>query len=189
MQIKVWIVIVLSLLLVSCATIPPPSHTQNLCSIFWRTATQNTERRWHVPVAVQMAIMYQESSFVCDAKPPRTLVLGFIPWTRPTTAYGYCQAVDPTWRVYQHQTGRYDTYRHNFADADEFVGWYASRAYKRAGIPPTNAYSLYLAYHEGITNYMHRSYLKKPWLMRVAQRVQARAKMYQSQLKRCWRRY
>jgi hypothetical protein len=191
MRKKLGMLIVCCSILSGCATVPPPSNANNLCSIFrqypeWLTATARTERRWNVPISVQMAIMYQESSFVSNAKPPRQRLLGFIPWTRPTSAYGYCQAVDPTWKLYQRMTSRYDTQRHEFADASEFVGWYAMRAKIRAGIPPTNAYELYLAYHEGITNYMNKSYLYKPWLMRVAQKVQSRAKMYDSQLLKCY---
>jgi hypothetical protein len=187
---KAWVVIVLFLMLSGCATVPPPDNAHNICSIFrqypdWQVATEQTERRWNVPVSVQMAIIYQESSFVSTAKPPRRRLLGFIPWKRPTTAYGYCQAVDPTWDLYQRTTGRYETNRYDFANAGEFIGWYAARANRRAGISPDNAYELYLAYHEGITNYMNKTYLRKPWLMRVAKKVQARAKMYQRQLSRC----
>lgn len=192
MQIRYLIIIFLGLLIASCATVPPPNHTNNICSIFWqypewKKATKRTERRWGVPIAVQMAIMYQESSFVADAKPPRTKLLGFIPWTRPTSAYGYSQAINHTWRLYQRSTGRYNANRYIFADADDFIGWYALRAKVRAGIQPTDAYSLYLAYHEGITNYKNQTYRYKYWLMRTAKRVQARAKMYGKQLARCWR--
>lgn len=190
MRARVGIVIIVCLLLASCATVPPPRNTHDLCSIFqqypeWRSATERTEKRWNVPVAVQMAIIYQESSYIATAKPPRKKLLGFIPWSRPTSAYGYCQAVDPTWRVYQRRMGRYDANRYDFADADEFIGWYASRAELRAGISPHDPYRLYLAYHEGITNYINQSYLKKPWLMKVAKRVQARARTYHAQLLMC----
>jgi hypothetical protein len=189
---RYWVIIFLSLFIASCATVPPPDNTNKICSIFrqypdWKQATKRTERRWGVPVAVQMAIMYQESSFVADARPPRTTLLGFIPWTRPTSAYGYSQAINHTWRLYQRSTGHYDANRYIFADASDFIGWYALRARTRAGIRPTDAYSLYLAYHEGITNYKNKTYVYKPWLMRVAKRVQARAIMYGKQLVRCWR--
>jgi hypothetical protein len=191
MRIQYWIVIFLFILLTSCATMPPPKHTHNICSIFnqypdWKYYTKRTQKKWKVPVEVQMAIMYQESSFIADAKPPREMILGIIPWARPTSAYGYSQAIDHTWRLYQRSMGHYDANRHDFADADDFIGWYASRASLRAGIPPYDAYALYLAYHEGITNYNHKSYYLKPWLMRVAKRVQARAAMYRKQLLGCW---
>jgi len=188
---RLWLVIFLSVLLTACATVSPPSNTENLCTIFheypnWHVATVNTQRRWGVPVTVQMAIMNQESSFQSDARPPRQVLLGFIPWSRPTSAYGYCQAINHTWRLYQNATGRYDANRCEFADASDFVGWYGARAKKRAGIHLDDAYGLYLAYHEGITNYMNKTYLRKPWLLRVAKRVQNRAKLYQKQMENCW---
>ncbi len=192
MRARYWIIIVLLCLLSACATVPRPDNTRNICNIFrqypsWKYSTKLTQKKYGVPVAVQMAIMYQESSFIADARPPRAMLLGVIPWNRPTSAYGYSQAIDHTWRVYQRSTGRFWAQRYNFADADDFIGWYASRAKLRSQIQPTDAYSLYLAYHEGIINYNRKSYYNKPWLMRVAKRVQARAKMYQEQLVKCWR--
>lgn len=177
--------------LTGCATLPPqPRNTNNICSIFseypsWRTSTLRVERRWQVPAPVQMAIIYQESSFNADARPPRTKLLGFIPWKRPTSAYGYCQAINHTWGVYQRATSRYDGERHDFNEAAEFIGWYASRAELKANVSPKDPYHLYLAYHEGITNYRRKSYLEKPWLMRVARRVKTRAIAYRIQLQHC----
>lgn len=190
MRIKLLTVILLFLLITGCATVPPPNNVNNICSIFrqypsWKIATKRAERRWHVPVSVQMAIIYQESSFISDAKPPRKRLLGIIPWKRPTSAYGYCQAIDHTWGVYQRSTSRYFTERHNFAEATQFIGWYANRAKIKAGVPLNNAYLLYLAYHEGITNYKNKTYLRKPWLMRVAKKVQLRANRYRRQLFFC----
>ncbi len=185
------LIIVFAALLSSCATTPRPANTHNICSMFqqypgWKRATIATQQKYGVPIAVQMAIIHQESSFVSDARPPREKLLGIIPWNRPTSAMGYSQAIDHTWRVYKRSTGRYWAERDNFADADDFVGWYASRAKLLSGIQPTDAYSLYLAYHEGLGNYNRQSYYAKPWLLRVAKRVQARAKTYHDQLVRCW---
>ena len=64
--------IVVSVLLTACATLPPPSNVNNLCSIFrqypdWYRATQDVSVRWRVPVTVQMAIMHQESKFDANA--------------------------------------------------------------------------------------------------------------------------
>ena len=192
MRIKICLTIIFCALLSSCATVSQqPSNTENLCTIFkeypgWKAAAYRTQQRWHVPIEVQMSIINQESSFIGDAKPSRQYILGFIPGARPTSACGYSQAVNATWRLYQRSTGLYDADRYNFSDASDFVGWYASRAHARAGIPLNNAYALYLAYHQGITNYMNRTYATKPWLMRVAAKVQMRANVYQKQLARCF---
>lgn len=169
---------------------PPPRFQSDVCNIFkqypeWYWATLRTESRWGVPVHVQMAILHQESHFRADAKPPRQKILGVIPWVRPTTAFGYSQALNGTWSRYQLATGHLAANRASFKDATNFVGWYAHRAYARAGIPKTNAYQLYLAYHEGIDGYTGHSYNRKPWLLKVSQHVDAESHVYASQLKAC----
>jgi len=183
------IAMLLSLSLTGCVTVPPKC-IDNVCTIFqeypdWYTAAKASECQWGVPVPVQMAIVHQESSFRCDARPPRRWILGFIPWTRPTTAYGYAQAVDGTWDLYQKKTGHRFARRSRFEDAIDFVGWYLHTAHCQLGIAPTNTYALYLAYHEGLQGYAQRRYMQKPWLMKVATKVGVRAKQYYSQLRFC----
>jgi len=53
------------------------------------------------------------------------------------------------------------------------------------GISKWDAYNQYLAYHEGHGGFRAKSYLKKPWLIKVAQKVKKRAGQYGTQLKRC----
>ena len=91
--------------LVSCASNAPPSTTTDVCKIFkerysWYKAAKKTEKRWKIPIPVSMAIIKQESSFIADARPQRTKLLGFIPWKRVTSARGFAQAVDGTWQMY-----------------------------------------------------------------------------------------
>lgn len=182
--------IVVSVLLTACATLPPPSNVNNLCSIFrqypdWYRATQDVSVRWRVPVTVQMAIMHQESKFDANAMPDRTKLLWVIPWKRPSSAYGYSQALRGTWDLYRHSRGGVFASRDNFDDAVDFIGWYADEAYKRARIPRNNPYLLYLAYHEGVGGYQRKTYLKKPWLIGVAHKVSAREQLYRAQLAHC----
>lgn len=184
----VWVVMV-SVLLSGCMS-PPPRDLDNVCNIFrqyprWYVATLDVQRRWRVPIAVQMAIIHQESKFDAWAKPPRTKLLGFIPWTRPSTAYGYSQALNGTWAHYKQTNGGMLSSRHDFSDGVDFIGWYANQANVRAGISRRDPYSLYLAYHEGIGGYQRKTYLNKPWLMQVAHKVSARAHVYQAQLAVC----
>ncbi len=168
----------------------PPRDVNNICSIFkqyprWRTDALDVQRRWKIPVPVQMAIVHQESKFDARAKPPRTKFLWFIPWKRPSTAYGYAQALDGTWALYKNSDGSMWASRDNFAAGVDFIGWYANQAYRRAKISRDNAYDLYLAYHEGITGYQRKTYLHKKWLIPVAHKVSARAQIYKAQLARC----
>ncbi len=179
----------LALLLTSCY-LPKPHHTNDACDIFmqypqWYADALRTQQKWGVPISVQMAIMYQESSFKAVAEPPPCHhFLKDIPGRRPTSALGYCQAVNSTWVDYEKSIGRAAD-RDKFADASDFIGWYANQLKKDAGIQPTDAYHLYLAYHEGLGGYRVHSFWHKPWLVHLAHRLQERAQMYDRQLQAC----
>lgn len=181
--------ILLLLLATGCSTLPR-HKTQNICTVFdhyehWYWAAQKSEKKWGIPVHVLMAMIYQESTFQGGAQPPRSKLLWIIPWKRPTTAYGYCQAVDGTWDMYKKANNKTFVFRNNFKDSVDFMGWYCSEANRRASIRKNDALGLYLAYHEGIGGYRKGSYRKKPWLMQTAKKVRARAAKYKNQLKRC----
>lgn len=184
------IINVLYLCLGACHPPPPPKHVNNICNIYkeypkWYFATQKSEKQWHIPLHVQMAIMHQESRFDGQAKPPRRKLLGFIPWLRPTTSYGYTQAKNKTWQQYLDKTGRKGADRDTFRAAADFVGWYANLAHQKLGIPYDDTYNLYLAYHEGIAGYRSESYNLKPWLKQVSRKVEIRGAIYKRQLNVC----
>lgn len=177
------------LLLAACAT-APPSNVNNACAIFterseWFTDARAASQRWGVPLSVMLAIIHQESAFQADAQPPRTWYLGFIPGPRPSTAYGYSQALDGTWEHYVAATGNRGADRDNFEDAADFIGWYMNETTQRNGIAKSDAYNQYLAYHEGQGGFAKGSYRQKPWLMKRARRVSQQASRYRAQLARC----
>ena len=177
------------ILLTACVS-HPPSDVNNICNIFkqypkWYTDSKDVERRWKVPVPVQMAIIHQESKFDASARPPRTKLLWIIPWKRPSTAYGYTQALHATWKQYKRSSGGLWSSRDDFGDGVDFIGWYANQANIKARIQRTDAYSLYLAYHEGVGGYQRKTYLRKPWLVSVAHKVKAKAAIYSMQLNSC----
>jgi hypothetical protein len=120
-----------------------------------------------------MAIIHQESKFRRDARPPKKRVLGFIPWGRASSAYGYAQAKDDTWDWYISKTGNRGADRDDFEDAVDFVGWYCSMTHRTNGVSKWDAYNQYLAYHEGHGGYRRRTYNKKAWLLGVARKVEA----------------
>ena len=73
-----------------------------------------------------------------------------LPGPRPASAKGYSQAIDGTWDQYKRSTGRFAADRtHDFGDAADFVGWYIDQSASKSQIKKTDAYNLYLAYHEG----------------------------------------
>ncbi|CAI8179017.1 MAG: Uncharacterised protein [Marinobacterium sp. xm-d-530] len=129
--------------------------------------------------------MRQESSFKHDAAPPRDTFLGVPMWWRISSAYGYAQAKDSTWDWYKSKTGRFWASRENYADAVDFMGWYASISQRTLGISKWDAYNQYLAYHEGHGGWKKQTYNKKSWLIGVAKKVDANARMYGSQLQSC----
>lgn len=181
--------ITLSLLLAGCAT-APPSKPNDLCAIFqekddWYEAMSDSQSKWGTPMQIQMAIIKAESGFREDAEPPRTTLLGFIPWTRPSDAYGYPQAKDDTWDWYIDSTGNWGADRDDFEDAADFVGWYTDVSYRKLGIKKTDAKNQYLAYHEGHSGYAKGTYRGKDWLIRLAEKVAAQSNTYGQQLKGC----
>lgn len=187
---KLLIVPLLPLLVVACST-TPPQNTQNLCKIFeekddWYDAASDMRDKWGVPIHVPMAMMYQESSFVDDARPPRDYILfGLIPWGRVSSAYGYSQAKTPTWADYVRETGNSGADRDDFEDAIDFMGWFIHKSQKINGVSKWDAYAQYLNYHEGWGGYKRKTYLKKQWLVKVAQKVKGRSLTYAKQLKSC----
>src|SRR3546814_354226 len=183
--------LMLLLLLGGCAT-TPPADPGNLCAIFrekpdWYEAAVDVQDKWGVPPQVPMAMMFQESSFRSDALPPRYYFLGFIPWGRVSSAYGYAQAKDGTWADYQREAGGWLSSRDDFDDALDFMGWYISKTQRINGVSKWDAYGQYLNYHEGWTGYRNRSYAHKAWLKRVARKVQVRAERFGAQYRSCER--
>ena len=177
------------LLLVSCAT-APPRNANDACAIFaeyddWLTDARTASRRWGVPLPVLLAIMRQESAFQSDAQPPRRWYLGFIPGPRPSSAYGYSQALDGTWERYIAATGNRGADRDDFGDAVDFIGWYVNETAQRNRIAKSDAYNQYLAYHEGQEGFARGTYRQKPWLMQRARQVRQQADRYRAQLNRC----
>ncbi|KFI28826.1 transglycosylase SLT domain-containing protein [Paenirhodobacter enshiensis] len=167
-----------------------PRNLDNACALArekpdYYNAMRRTEARWGVPVPVQMATFHAESKFVGDAKTPHRYALGIIPLGRQSSAYGFSQALDSTWRDYQRDTGRYSARRNKFADASDFLGWYMDGTSRSLGISKWDARSQYLAYHEGRQGYANGSHNAKGWLMGVANRVQSRSDMYRNQLNSC----
>jgi hypothetical protein len=185
---------ILLLALASCGggNSSAPSQLDDACAILrqrpsYYGAMKATERKWGIPVHVQMATIYQESKFVGNAQTPHQYALGIIPMGRQSSAYGYSQALDGTWEEYQKEQHRRGAKRDRIQDATDFMGWYMNQSSEMLGISKSDAESQYLAYHEGRTGYSNQSYLGKPWLVDVAAAIGRRSVMYQEQLAACRR--
>ena len=152
----------------------------NICKIYeekpeWKRLSNSSYKKWRVPEWTMFAIIHQESRFVSNARPPRNV----------SSAYGYPQALDGTWKDYQRDTGNRFSSRSNMKDALDFIGWYVDKANKHAGVSKRNAFDIYLSYHEGWSGFRRGSYRSKPWLKDVARKVQKRAVMYKNQHRYC----
>ena len=99
--------IILCLFLMSCNSIP--KNTSNSCDIlnekyFWYKHTKKVEQKWGTPIYTQLAIIKAESDFDWLAKPPRQKLFKIIPFKRPSSSFGYSQAVKGTWEQYKNET-------------------------------------------------------------------------------------
>ncbi|MEE2524844.1 hypothetical protein V0U79_00565 [Hyphobacterium sp. HN65] len=171
----------------------PPEQTHDACLILednraWWRDLRRSEDRWGVSPGIQLAILRRESSFNAHARPARQRLFGVIPGRRPSSAYGYAQALDSTWDWYREETGRRGADRDDFGDATDFIGWYSHMSGRLSGISPTDGRSLYLAYHQGHTGYNQGTYRGIAWLNRAASQVATDASRYDSQISQCRRR-
>lgn len=169
-----------------------PRNLDNACAIVaerpaYLNAMRKAERRWGIPVHVQMATIHQESKFIGNARTPHRYLLGVIPMGRQSSAYGYSQALDGTWEEYVEKTGKRRARRDRIDDATDFMGWYMDGSARRLGISKLDATSQYLAYHEGRGGFSRGSYRSKGWLMNVANKVGSRSETYRVQLASCGR--
>jgi hypothetical protein len=182
----------LSIGLTACAS--PPRQINNVCAVFdqndgwltnWEREARAAERKHGVPVAILMATVRKESGFRHNARPPRTKLLGVIPWKHQSTAYGYSQALDGTWAQYKAETGNLSARRTSFGDAVDFVGWFHAKSADTLGIARNDAYNLYLAYYSGWGGYRSGSWRGNAAIQRYARETEAVAQSYAAQLQRC----
>lgn len=167
-----------------------PNALDDACSILdqrrnFLPAFKSTQNKYGVPVAVLMAMIWQESKFKATARTPNQYKLGVIPVGRQSSAFGYSQALDGTWNEYKRLAGKPRARRDNIRDAAEFMGWYMQQSNAELGIAMNDTRNQYLAYHDGRTGFRKETYRKKPWLMKIANDLSDRAVMYHIQLQRC----
>lgn len=190
------VVLLFSLILMSgCSSlafvdVAPPKSLNNACNILnekpsWVGSLGDVHSKYGVPDYVILAMMYQESKFVHDARPIATGKSGLFGSPYASSAYGYSQALDMTWGHYLKSAQVYGASRENFADSAMFMGWYVDWSSRELGLKKTDVRSQYLAYHEGLGGFKAKSFEKKPWLKQVASKVSIRASHYRAQLKKC----
>ena len=170
----------------ACSSIP--KNVSNSCDIFderyfWYKYAKKVEQKWGTPIYLQLAIIKMESDFDWLAKPPRQKIFKIIPFKRPSSSFGYSQAVKGTWEQYKRETGNKVATRARFKDSVDFIGWYTNKTETILKISKKDAFKQYLAYHEGWGNYKY--YKKNEKVIRLAKRVEKQSNIYKKQLSSC----
>ena len=170
----------------ACSSIP--KNASNSCSIFeekylWYKHAKKTEKKWGTPVYLQLAIIKMESSFDRFAKPPRQKLFKVVPYKRPSSSFGYSQAVKGTWKQYKEETGNKYATRTRFKDSVDFIGWYTNKTEKILKISKQDAFKQYIAYHEGWGNF--KNYKSNKKVINLAKRVEKQSNIYKQQLTEC----
>ena len=176
-------------LISACSSIP--KNTSDSCSIFnerylWYKYTKKTEQKWGTPIYLQLAIIKMESDFDWLAKPERQKIFKVIPYKRPSSSFGYSQAVKGTWDQYKKETNNKLATRARFRDSVDFIGWYTDKTEKLLKISKKDVYRQYLAYHEGWGNY--KNYKNNQKVIILAKKVTEQANEYRKQLSKCQKR-
>ena len=180
------ILALMTLLVSACSSVP--KDTSSSCSIFdekylWYKHAKKVEDKWGTPIYIQLAIIKMESNFDWLAKPNRQKIFKVIPFKRPSSSFGYSQAVKGTWKQYRNETGNKLASRTSFKDSVDFIGWYTNKTESILKISKQDAFRQYLAYHEGWGAY--KNYKNNQKVIGLAKKVKNQSDKYKSQLKKC----
>ena len=181
--------VILLFFVTACSSIP--QNTSDSCSIFnerylWYKHAKKTEQKWGTPIYIQLAIIKMESDFDWLAKPPRQKLFKIIPFKRPSSSFGYSQAVNGTWEQYKNETGNKLATRTRFKDSVDFIGWYTDKTESLLKISKKDAFRQYLAYHEGWGGY--KNYKNNQKVIVLAKKVEKQSNKYKAQLEDCQKR-
>ena len=177
---------ILVILISGCSSVP--KNTSNSCLIFderylWYKHAKKSEKKWGTPVYLQLAIIKMESDFDWLAKPPRQKLFKVIPYKRPSSSFGYSQAVNGKWEQYKKETGNKLAVRTRFKDSVDFIGWYTSKTESILKISKKDAFRQYVAYHEGWGGF--KNYKDNKKIINLAKKVEKQSNIYKKQLLKC----
>ena len=182
------IYIFILLFLASCSSIP--KHPANACKIFsekylWYKHIKQSSETYGAPVHIILAFVNKESGFNRWAKPKRTKLFKVIPYKRPSSSFGYSQAVNKTWELYKTETNSPLALRTRFKDSVMFIGWYMQKTNKINKIPLSDPYRQYLNYYLGWGSYKNEAYKTDKKAVIFAKSVEKKSKIYKNQLQGC----
>ena len=173
--------------LTSCSSIP--KNTQNSCAIFeerylWYKHSKAAYEKYGAPIHLQLAFIKKESDFNWLAKPPRTKLFKVIPFKRPSSSFGYSQAVKGTWEQFKRETNNPLATRARFKDSVFFVSWYINKTSKIHKISKKDAFRQYIFYYKGFRG-DYKNHLKDKKAVIYAKSVKDMANKYRKQLTLC----
>ena len=172
----------------SCSSIP--KYPQNACKIFgenylWYKSAKKSSDTYGAQIHIILAIVIKESGFNRWANPKRTKLFKVLPYKRPSSSFGYSQAVKKTWALYKSETNNPLALRSRFKDSVMFIGWYMKKTKEINKIPFNDAYRQYLNYYLGWGSYSKKVYKTDRKSIILAKNVQKQSKIYKSQLLEC----
>ena len=143
------IYLIIFFFLTSCSSVP--KYTTNACKLFsekylWYKHVKKSSETYGAPIHIILAFVNKESGFNRWAKPKRTRLFKIVPYKRPSSSFGYSQAVKKTWELYKTETDNFLALRARFKDSVMFNGWYINKTNKINKISLNDSYSQYLNY-------------------------------------------
>jgi len=174
--------------LLSCSSIP--KHPADACKIFgeryfWYKHAKKSSEMYGAPIHIILAFVKKESGFNRWAKPKRKKLFKVIPYKRPSSSYGYSQAVEKTWELYKQETNNPLALRTHFKDSVMFIGWYIKKTNTINQIPFNDSYRQYLNYYLGWGSYAKKTYKTDKKSIIYAKSVEKQSKIYKNQLNEC----
>ena len=174
--------------IVSCSSVP--KYPQNACKIFgekyfWYKHTKKSSETYGVPTYVILAFINKESGFNRFAKPKRSKLFKIIPYKRPSSSFGYSQAVNKTWDLYKKENNKPIALRISFRNSSDFIGWYFWKTNKINKVSLKDTRNMYLNYYLGWGAYKNKAYQKDKKAIIFAKNVEKQAKIYKIQLGEC----
>ena len=174
--------------IISCSSVP--KYPQNACKIFgekylWYKYAKQSSDKYGAPIHIILAFVNKESGFNRWAKPKRKKLFKIVPYKRPSSSFGYSQAVNKTWELYKTETNNPLASRTLFSDSVMFIGWYMQKTKKINKVSLNDSYRQYLNYYLGWGSYAKKVYKTDKNAIIYAKNVEKQSKIYKSQLLEC----
>ena len=174
--------------IVSCSSVP--KYPQNACKVFgekyfYLKYTRAASKKWGVPISTILAVINKESGFRRFAKPPRYKIFKIVPYRRPSSSFGFSQAITSSWDLYKKENNKPLALRISLKHSSDFIAWYFWKTNKINKVSLKDTRNMYLNYYLGWTAYKKKAYEKDRKAIILAKNVEKQAKIYKNQLREC----